>query len=102
MKLADKLTLFVLVLGFFASPASAQIVELRLVAYALGWIMMVFMGIKWIVSDSANDRADAKKGMIYIVIGLLVVRSAKALIDLYCDTARISVPTLVCTYPAGL
>jgi predicted membrane channel-forming protein YqfA (hemolysin III family) len=70
----------------------AWVNSLRTLAYALGWLMMVFMGVKWIVAESANERADSKKGMIYIVLGLLVVASACPLMQLYCDTADKSIP----------
>jgi hypothetical protein len=84
------------VLVLLASSVAAQpawIGNLRRVAYALGWLMMVFMGLRWIIADSPNDRADAKKGMIYIVIGLLVVASACDLLSLYCTTAQSALPT---------
>ncbi|MFH0862509.1 MAG: pilin [Candidatus Altiarchaeota archaeon] len=65
--------------------------NLRGVAYALGWMMMVLMGVKWIVADSPNERADAKKSMIYVVIGLLVVASACGLLQIYCDNAAATI-----------
>jgi hypothetical protein len=68
-------------------PMGTWLPGLEKLAYALGWMMMVIMGVKWIIADSPNERADAKKGMIYIVIGLLVVRSSGQLIKLYCDNA---------------
>ena len=100
----SRLPLLFVLLPLLASAQGpgAFVVDLRRIAFALGWIMMVFMGVKWIVSDSANDRSDAKKGMIYIVIGLLIVASACQLIQLYCNTAQQSVPAMVCNIPAGL
>jgi NADH:ubiquinone oxidoreductase subunit 5 (subunit L)/multisubunit Na+/H+ antiporter MnhA subunit len=73
-----------------AAPDMSWVGSLSMVAYSLGWLMMVFMGVKWIVADSPNERADAKKGMIYVVIGLLIVRSAQSLLNLYCDTVNAS------------
>ena len=70
-----------------APPNLSWVTSLRAMAYALGWLMMVVMGIKWIIADSPNERADAKKSMIYIVIGLLIVSSARGLLQLYCDNA---------------
>lgn len=77
-------------------PEFTWVASLSTVAYSLGWLMMVLMGVKWIIADSPNDRAEAKKGMIYIVIGLLLVASAKQLLQLYCDTARKSISTIDC------
>lgn len=77
----------------------AWVGQLRGVAYALGWMMMVLMGVKWIVADSPNERADAKKSMIYVVMGLLVVASACGLLHIYCDnaSATITTPGFTCT-----
>jgi len=92
-------------LGFIAVNMLAQAVAatswvggLKQIAVALGWVMMIIMGVKWITSDAASDRADAKKGMIYIVIGLLVVALSCNLLCLYCDAATQSIPTAnLCT-----
>ena len=80
-------------LSFVLLPALAQaqlinVASMKNLAYALAWIMMVLMGVKWIIADSPNERAEAKKGMIYIVIGLLVVVSAGNLLCLYCKNAE--------------
>ncbi len=93
----------VLIVSLLSMAASAQtplswVVGLKRVAFALGWIMMVFMGVKWIVADSANERAEAKKGMIYIVIGLLIVASVSSLLQMYCDVVASSgVAGFTCT-----
>ena len=95
-----RLFLTLIVLSALSAIASAQVIpwvaSLRLVAYSLGWLMMAIMGMKWIVAESANDRADAKKGMIYIVIGLVLVANACQLLCLYCCTAQQSVPGFTC------
>lgn len=56
--------------------------------YALGWLMLTVLGMKWIVAESTQERLDAKKGMIYIVVGLLVVRVICNLIAFYCQAAQ--------------
>ncbi len=91
MRLRLALTVFMLVLVVVdaqANPAVSWVPSLKTLAYALAWIMMVIMGVKWIIADSPNERAEAKKGMMYVVIGLLIVASACQLLDLYCDNAR--------------
>ncbi len=81
-----------------AVAATSWVAGLKQIAVALGWVMMIIMGIKWITADAASDRADAKKGMIYIVIGLLVVAMSCNLLCLYCDAATASIPTAnLCT-----
>jgi len=90
------------VLSLLSVTASAAPLDwvkgMKRVAFALGWIMMVFMGIKWIVADSANERAEAKKGMIYIVIGLLIVASVSSLLQMYCNVvAQSGVTGFTCT-----
>lgn len=91
--------LAILLLSATASAAPLDWVKgLKRVAFALGWIMMVFMGVKWIVADSANERAEAKKGMIYIVIGLLIVASVSSLLQMYCGVVASSgVTGFTCT-----
>jgi hypothetical protein len=104
MKPAWKSTLTFLLMNLFVStvlasptpPSLTWIANLRTVAYALGWLMMVLMGLKWIISESANERAEAKKGMIYIVVGLLIVTSARALLQLYCTTVGRSGIVITC------
>jgi hypothetical protein len=92
--------LALIILNIISSSALAQVPawigNLEIVAYALGWLMMIIMGVKWILADSPNERADAKKGMMYIIIGLLVVRSAAQLIQLYCQTANAAMGMFVC------
>ena len=97
MKLMRKIPLILTILNLLSimvasasagPPAMAWVGSMIGLAYALGWLMMVIMGIKWIIADSPNERADAKKGMIYIVIGLLLVRSICQLMQLYCNNVE--------------
>jgi uncharacterized membrane protein len=89
--------------AFAATPANlAWVVSLRTVAFALAWLMMVLMGVKWIVADSPNERAEAKKGMIYIVIGLLIVVSARPLLQMYCNTIGLTKITVDCSFANSL
>jgi L-lysine 2,3-aminomutase len=67
---------------------------LRAVALPAGWLFMVIQGLRWIAADSANERGDSKKGMIYIVIALLLVSSACSLMCVYCSAARQSLKTV--------
>ncbi len=50
------------------------------VAAAMGVLMIAIQGLKWITSDSPQDRAEAKKGLIYILLGLLVVAIAAQIV----------------------
>lgn len=84
------------------STVSEMVVSMQTLAYGLGWLMMVIMGIKWIIADSPNERADSKKGMIYIIIGLLIVRSACNLITLYCDNAYCALGASATTFSCPL
>jgi hypothetical protein len=70
-----------------ASSPATWVAGMKKVAVALGWMMMVLMGIKWMLADSPNERGEAKKGMLYVVIGLLVIASSCSLLRLYTDTA---------------
>jgi hypothetical protein len=84
--------LLILLVFLLSSNAQAQdwgwVCGLKRAAVALAWVMMIIMGSKWIIAESPNDRAEAKKGMIYIVTGLLVIASTENLItSLYCEAA---------------
>jgi hypothetical protein len=80
---------YILSQSVLASPpaASAAVADLHVIASALGTLMMIIMGIRWIMADSPNERAEAKKGMMYIVLGLLVIASRTQFIQLYRDAA---------------
>jgi len=65
-----------------ASIASAQgslteLIEvnkvMRNIAAALAVFMFTLQGLKWVTAESAPDRLEAKRGMIYVMLGLLVV-----------------------------
>jgi len=88
----------VVALILLSQAASAQappwLRSLRAATFGLGWIMMALMGVRWIISDSPNERADVKKSMIYIVLGVLIVANACNLLQMYCDNAR---PAITCT-----
>ena len=98
MKTARWAIMSIILIVLFSQSASAQtwVNSLRQVVVALGWLMMIIMGIKWIMSDSANERAEAKKGMLYIVIGLLIINLSCNLLCIYCDAAFKSVNTWLC------
>ncbi|MDD5112181.1 MAG: pilin [Candidatus Altiarchaeota archaeon] len=53
---------------------------LRTVASALGVLVISYAGIRWIMADSPQERDDAKKTIIYVIIGLLVVAASNDLV----------------------
>jgi len=56
-----------------------------LVASVMAAGLLAFMGIKWLSSDNAQGRADAKKGVIYVLVGLLILLLAGRLVEgIYC------------------
>jgi type IV secretory pathway VirB2 component (pilin) len=46
------------------------------VGTSLAILMMVLQGIKWMLSETPEEREDAKRGIIYIIIGLILLGSA--------------------------
>ena len=107
MLIARRVIYSLIVSSLLAALASSQapdyswVCGLQTLAGALGWVMMVIMGLKWIVAESPNERAEAKKGMLYIVIGLLIVASMRNLLQsLYCDTiTKAGFGGFTCTLP---
>ncbi|MFH1403162.1 MAG: hypothetical protein ABIH11_02715 [Candidatus Altiarchaeota archaeon] len=58
-------------------------------ADALGLLVIGIMGARWVIADSAQERSEAKKGIIYVVVGLLVVHSMGTLMtELYINPAN--------------
>ena len=65
----------------FDSSLATTIGGMCQLADALGLLVISLMGGRWIIADSASERSEAKKGIIYVVVGLLVVHSMTVLID---------------------
>jgi len=42
----------------------------------VGLLFMVLEGIAWMMAEGPEEREDAKKGIIYILIGLIILTSA--------------------------
>ena len=82
-----------LILSLFSSTVSSAniyttIGSLCKLADALGALIISLMGARWIIADSAQERAESKKGIIYVVVGLLVVHSMTLLLtNLYKNPA---------------
>ena len=80
----------ILLVGLAAMAAAGptmpipQLVELntglKTVASALGVLIITYAGIKWIMSEGPQERDDAKKTIIYAVIGLIIVSIADELV----------------------
>ncbi len=64
---------------------------LRYSAMFVGVIMLILHGIKWMVSEDVEGRLDAKRGIVYVIFGLIVIVAASALVEL------IFLHTIICT-----
>jgi hypothetical protein len=53
---------------------------LKTVASALGTLVITYAGIKWIMSEGPQERDDAKKTIIYALVGLIIVSLADELV----------------------
>ncbi|MFH1835802.1 MAG: pilin [Methanobacteriota archaeon] len=69
----------------YLTEMSDLIVALKTVAAALAVLLISIQGLKYITAESPNDRAEAKKGLIWIIVGLVVAAvSANLVCGLYC------------------
>lgn len=73
-----KILCTLVVLQYTVSFAQAAAMDdlnttLRNFAVALALMMFFFQALRWVMADSPQARAEAKKGIIYIILGLLVV-----------------------------
>lgn len=72
--------------GAASTSIAATNDELRSVAAALGTLMIAIQGMKWAIAESPQERVEARKGIMYVIIGLLLVSQADQLVeDLYCS-----------------
>lgn len=61
--------------------------EMKSVGAALGALVIVYAGLRWIMAENPQDRDDAKKAVIYTIVGLLVIAVAKEIVDaIYCGS----------------
>jgi hypothetical protein len=51
-----------------------------IVAGIMATIMLVLLAIKWIISDDPQGRTDARRGIWYVVVGIIIIVSAAALV----------------------
>lgn len=59
--------------------------KLCFVIGALGMFVLALLGLRFLSSDNPQERNAMKKGMIYVVLGLLVVALAYTLVyEIYC------------------
>ncbi|MFH1125775.1 MAG: pilin [Candidatus Altiarchaeota archaeon] len=59
----------------------------RDVATALGALVIANSGFRWIIADSPQEREDAKKTIIYVLIGLFFVAMTREIVQaVYCQT----------------
>jgi hypothetical protein len=70
-----------------ATPPAVWIDSMKKAAYAIGWFIMVVLGARWIIAENASDRGDAKKGMIYVVIALVIIAGICNVMCIYCEAA---------------
>ena len=52
---------------------------LKNVAAALGVLVITHAGLRWIMSEGAQERDDAKKTIIYVIVGLIIVSTSEDL-----------------------
>lgn len=84
--------LAVLLIPAIAQPACAElpatlfttiqeVQQILLIAgSALGALMILFEGIMWLTAQSPVEREDAKKGILYVLIGLFLLKGAENIV----------------------
>jgi len=65
-------------------PQMSQVVELnqglKTVAAALGVLIITHAGLRWIAAGSPQERDDAKKTIVYVIVGLIIVNMSEYLV----------------------
>jgi hypothetical protein len=47
----------------------------------IGLIMTLYMGVKWIIAEGPEERENSRRAIIYIIIGLIMLRAARPLVE---------------------
>ncbi len=88
MKLTKKAALLLLL----AQNASAEacmanipalnelILDIQTIGNPIGFFMLAYMGVKWIVAEGPQDVENARRGVIYVVIGLILLKVSHPLV----------------------
>ena len=53
------------------------------ISAAFGTLLLIFHGFKWMTSDTLDDRNEAKNGVIYTLLGLLIIILALTLVNFF-------------------
>lgn len=62
-------------------PAMNQTMQFfQLIGYPIAFFMMVYMGVKWVMADGPSDRENARRGIIYIIIGVILLRASRQIV----------------------
>lgn len=62
-------------------PAMVEIMQmLQKIGYAIAVFMFAYLGIKWMLAEGPADRENARRGIIYIIIGLMLLRAGVPLV----------------------
>ncbi|MBM3308939.1 MAG: hypothetical protein FJY77_01675 [Candidatus Altiarchaeales archaeon] len=81
-----------------AQPTPPELAEfwilhdgIKNIASALGALIFVNSGVRWIAAQSPEERDDAKKTIIYVIVGLIAVAIAKDIVEaIYCNALTIA------------
>lgn len=90
---------------FLVSSASADELDVfktkfMQLAGALGLMMIVFHAVRYLSAESPDTRADSKKALTYVIIGLLLAALTIVLVtELYCANLAKSLPGETVTCP---
>jgi hypothetical protein len=89
MEKRAKLAAAAILLGSLVSAQCGEVLEstdamiqiMAKIGNPIGQFMMIYMGIKWVVSDGPEERENARRGVIYVVIGLMLLQVASPLVE---------------------
>jgi hypothetical protein len=63
------------------APINTILTFLTEIGNPIGYFMFVYMGIKWVLAEGPEDRENARRGVIYICIGILMLRTSLWTVD---------------------
>lgn len=55
--------------------------QLITIGRPLAILMLIYMGVKWLIAEGPEDRDNARRGVIYVVIGIIMLIAAESFVQ---------------------
>ena len=56
------------------------ITQLQTIGAPIAFLMMIYLGMKWYMAEGPEDRENSRRGVIYVIIGVILLQAAMPLV----------------------